>query len=252
MMSQSSHSRTGFELSEAVDHKLNLYALAAGAAGVGLLALAPPAEAKIVYTKTHRVIGLNHLYKLDLNHDGIADFLIQETQTGSTGFKVNRMAAKSRMANAVAGYANQSRGYALALKRGTPIGGRRNFVSRGRFGEEMAEVQQSDSVFYKYYGPWTNVANRYLGLKFKIHGTTHYGWARLTVVDRGFKLTGTLTGYAYETIPNKAIFAGSTKATEETKSLTLGHLAGGASAVSHWRVKQTVATHSLDKSSLFR
>jgi len=241
-MSQSSHPHTGFELPEALNHKLNLYALAAGAAGVGLLAVTPPTEAKIVYTKTHRVIGLNQVYKLDLNHDGIADFLIQETQTGSTGFKVNRLAAKSRMGNAVAGYANHSRGYASALKRGTPIGGRRQFVSRGRFGEELAEIQQSDSVFYKYYGPWTNVANRYLGLRFKIHGKTHYGWARLTVVDQGFRLTGTLTGYAYETIPNKAIVAGKTKGTEETESLTLGHLAGGAAAVSDWRVKQTLAT----------
>lgn len=232
-MRQSPRPAADFEFSESVNHKLNLYALAAGAAGVGLLALTPPAEAKIVYTKTHRVIGLNHVYKLDLNHDRIADFVIQETQTGSTGFKVNRLAAKSRMGNAVAGYANQSRGYASALQRGTPIGGRRNFVSRGRFGEEMAEIQQSDSVFYKYYGPWTNVANRYLGLKFKIHGKTHYGWARLTVVDQGFKLTGTLTGYAYETIPNKAIIAGNTKATEGPESLTLGHLAAGASAVSH-------------------
>ena len=30
-------------------------------------------------------------------------------------------------------------------------------------------------------GPWRNVTTRYLGLKFKINGKFHYGWARLSV-----------------------------------------------------------------------
>jgi hypothetical protein len=61
-------------LSEALHHHLNMYAIAAGAAGVGILALAQPAEGKIVYTPAHKnaVLGIN----LDLNHDGIADFRI--------------------------------------------------------------------------------------------------------------------------------------------------------------------------------
>lgn len=241
-MNQSRQPRIVSELSEAVNHKLNLYARAASAAGVGLLTLAQSAEAKIVYTRTHHVIGLHHPYKLDLNHDGITDFLVQETQSGSMGFKVNKLAAKEPPGNAVEGYANSSRRYGSALKRGASIGGRQHFVSGGRFGQEMAEVQQSDSVFYKYYGPWTNVTNGYLGLKFKIHGKTHYGWARLTVVDQGFRLTGTLTGYAYETIANKSIIAGNTKGIDGVQPASLGHLARGASSVSAWRVKRTAAT----------
>jgi hypothetical protein len=110
----------------------------------------------------------------------------------------------------------------------------------------MADVQQSDTVFYKYYGKWTYVRNGYLGLKFKIHGKTHYGWARLGVIHDGFKLTGTLTGYAYETIANKAIVAGDTKGKDrdkdEVQPVSLGHLARGASAVSAWRLEQIAAT----------
>jgi hypothetical protein len=42
-------------LSESIYHQLNLYALAAGAAGAGLLTLLPSAEGKIVYTpQTYR------------------------------------------------------------------------------------------------------------------------------------------------------------------------------------------------------
>jgi len=237
-MKQYPEPRPVSQLSEAVNHKLTLYALAASSAGVGLLALPQPAQAKVVYTKTHQVIGLHHPYKLDLNQDGTTDFLIQETQAGSMGFKVNDLAVRERMGNAVEGYANSSRRYASALKRGAPIGGRQRFVSGGRFGQQMAEVQQSDTVFYKYYGPWTNVTNGYLGLKFKIDGKTHYGWARLSVVHQGFKLTGTLTGYAYETIANKAIVAGKTNGRDAVQPASLGHLAHGASAISAWRVVQ--------------
>ena len=48
-------------------------------------------------------------------------------------------------------------------------------------------------------------------LKFKIKGKIHYGWARLSVDNFVNDITATLTGYAYETIPNKPIIAGRTK-----------------------------------------
>jgi hypothetical protein len=68
--------RTPANLSESRHQQLNMYALAAGAAGVGVLALVQSVEAKIVYTPAHRVIGPDSKYLLDLNHDGIPDFTI--------------------------------------------------------------------------------------------------------------------------------------------------------------------------------
>jgi hypothetical protein len=76
LMKRSFRPRKTANLPDSVVHRLNLYALAASAAGVGVLALAQSAEAKIVYTKTHVVIGTNNIYELDLNHDGLADFKI--------------------------------------------------------------------------------------------------------------------------------------------------------------------------------
>ena len=87
----------------------------------------------------------------------------------------------------------------------------------------------------------SNVSNRYLGLKFTINGKTHYGWARLNVsfqINQGRgTLKATLTGYAYETIPNKAIVAGRTKGPDVVtlEPASLGHLARGASAIPAWR-----------------
>src|SRR5689334_6169667 len=66
--------KTFVNLSEPISRQLNMYALAASAAGVGVLALSQASDAKIVYTKTHRVIKLDQHYDIDLNHDGIADF----------------------------------------------------------------------------------------------------------------------------------------------------------------------------------
>jgi len=58
------------------------------------------------------------------------------------------------------------------------------------------------------------VKNRYLGLKFVIHGKVHYGWARLSVAlghHRQYNdVSGTLTGYAYETIAGQGVTTGQT------------------------------------------
>jgi hypothetical protein len=68
--------RTPCILSDSIHHQLNMYALAATAAGIGMLALARPAEAKVIYTKTHLVIAGAEHYYLDLNHDKVTDFTL--------------------------------------------------------------------------------------------------------------------------------------------------------------------------------
>ena len=87
-----------------------------------------------------------------------------------------------------------------------------------------------------YVGNWfPNVTNRCLALTvfvFFVKGKKHYGWARVSVqaTQHPFTVTGTLTGYACETIPNKPIKAGQTHDGDEA---TLGRLAQGASVVSN-------------------
>jgi hypothetical protein len=77
-------------------------------------------------------------------------------------------------------------------------------------------------------GQWYNVKHHYLGLRFRIKGELHYGWARLSVIDKYPRYYAVLTGYAYETIPNKAIIAGKTHGPDViAKHATLGELALG-------------------------
>jgi len=54
---------------------------------------------------------------------------------------------------------------------------------RVRFPARTISYVHWDVDFGYYYGHWTNVKDRYLGLKFKINGKFHYGWALAAAVS---------------------------------------------------------------------
>jgi hypothetical protein len=209
-------------LSQSVHDRLNIYALAASAAGVSLLALAPPSEAEIIYTKAYHVIPKGGHYNLDLNHDGKTDFSFVDRFNCTEDFCPNALLVNPTGENGVEGRQGFLQEWAYALPQGAHIGPGHPFS-----GQVMAS---SDAG---YLGSWVNVTNRYLGFKFKIRGATHYGWARLDVSVIGGIVVGTLTGYAYETIPNMPIIAGKTKGRDvitvqwDSAPVTLGRLAAG-------------------------
>jgi hypothetical protein len=219
-----SRPRTPANLSESIHRQLNMYALAASAAGVGLLALTQSAEAKIIYTPAHRVIGKNGSYPLALNHK-LTDFNIvnsnctQGSRCNSDTYAQLTVAEASFpwAGNAVLG-TNGGQYLAAALKAGAHISGARRFIRGAAMVSQCRGICNFSHSGTRTVGPWRNVTNRYLGLKFKINGKFHYGWARLNVkVLKGqFKIIATLTGYAYETIPGKGIIAGQTKGTDDS------------------------------------
>jgi hypothetical protein len=224
--------RTPSKLSDSVHHQLNMYALAASAAGVGVLALPRPAEGKVVYTPAHHVIVRNSHYFLDLNHDGIADFEISQLTGCSTDF--------CRAYLYVPGLPISGGNYvegrikilhsAYALKLGSRIGPKKPFQGWNMYNRTFSPGTAGNCL-----GSWANVKNRYLGFKFLIKGKTHFGWARLNVSCSGSPArVGLLTGYAYETIPNKPIVAGKTKGADVirvTEPASLGRLAQGSAGL---------------------
>ena len=220
-------SRQSSKLSESLHRQLNSYAVAASAAGVSMLALAQPGEAKIVYTPAHQKITNFHL---DLNHDGVTDFLLSATSRFSMATAIFALyVSPLDRQNEVWREGN----YATALPAGARI--EAGFPRGGRV--MIHNTYTINNASTKFNGPWANsgkgIGNRYLGLKFLINGKTHFGWARFKVVPghSGY-MNCTLTGYAYETIPNKAIIAGKTQGNEDA---TLGRLAQGASGLSALR-----------------
>ena len=80
-----------------------MYALAAGAAGVGVLTLGQLSEAKIIYTAVHEVIGPKHQYNLDLNHDKVTDFSIQNAYACGQDWCGDHLSAIPAAGNGVAG-----------------------------------------------------------------------------------------------------------------------------------------------------
>jgi hypothetical protein len=236
--------RTPSRISESLHQRLNSYALAASAAGVGVLALASPVEGKIVYTRAHKSITPNHTIPLDLNHDGIIDFAIHFSL--STGNAVLRLGASNSSNEVIASYTGSFGTFgAAALHAGSSISSSSNFrTERAGLMVGLEGTRGGEGGYYSF-GHWRNVRNRYLGLKFLVKGKTHYGWARLNVNSHAYGkghliITGTLTGYAYETIPNKPIIAGKTHGLDviTVHDATLGHLARGASAIPAWRQQQ--------------
>ena len=205
-----------------LEHGLTAYALAASAAGVGMLVLAQRADAKVIYTPAHVSIRGDSLpYWLDLNHDGIADFKLRNWLARGASSSWNSVSVASPMKgkNGVEAARGKFRTYADALVQGISIGSKPPFDS---FAMMIASGNQ---------GPWYKVTNSYLGLKFQIKGKYHYGWARLKVQGRYDRIVATLTGYAYETVPNKPIITGKTKGPDVVtiQSGSLGALAAGAS-----------------------
>jgi hypothetical protein len=243
------HSRTTAKLPELTNRYLNMYALAASAAGVGMLALAQPAAAKIVYTASNVKIGYGgvHAHHLDLNHDGIVDFSIFTTHRsylcGNRGRMIFGLFEKAAAGNGAVTKGKPT--LPAALPAGVLLGPAQRFFGGTGTMAYRRHGYGGGCDSNEERGNWRYANPRYLGLSFKISGRTHYGWARLIVTRKlleGF--TATLTGYAYETIPKKSIKAGQTKGPDEDsaeessvtpKPATLGALALGAPGLTIWR-----------------
>jgi hypothetical protein len=195
-------------LDRRLEKKLIAYALAAGAAGVSVLACVPCAEAKVVFTNTWLPIAPNTARtNIDLDGNGVVDFVISN-HSGSVCtsgcrseiIKVLPQGSSNRV------WGNAS--YASALSSGVRVG------SGGKFqpghevmGKEGFAVSESGSL-YRSSGRWKQSTNRYLGVKFNIQGEVHYGWVRMDVTESDAGIYAAVSGYAYETLPNQAILTG--------------------------------------------
>jgi len=235
----SPRARQTVKLNARLDNNLAAYMIAAaGAAGVSIAAV-QPVEAKIVYTPKQITIAPRTAISLDLNNDGVNDFIISNWQYDQVSHLsiIHQASANGVMSK------YQKLGPAADLAFGVQIGPARFFEGVGSM---ATDGSQSGTVFFSG-GPWKNAHERYLGLKFSLNGETHYGWARMTVTAKG-GIAATLTGYAYETVPDKPISAGKTSGSSDASgdnpdealapsqgSATLGMLAGGAGNLTIWR-----------------
>jgi hypothetical protein len=174
---------------------------------------------------------------LDLNNDGVTDFTIENVLSSCSTYdhrmgvgpecsphQYEALFAQPEGPNLVLDDASS---FASALTAGKKIGAQDNFGVNAR----MEACSTQNGFLTDTLGPWRGtVTNHYLGLQFFIDGQAHYGWARLSTTRKQSTNCVTITvlsGYAYETIANRAIPAGKTSGTDGATG-SLGTLAKGA------------------------
>ena len=198
-------------LSKSLDQKLSAYALAAGAAGVAVIACAPAAEAAPVCKTLSTTLYRTMTYSFNPAHQAIAPFDLAQTfnEVSSLTFSIrNRLffTPNSRGANAVLA----TNGWPADLQSGAKIGPGGNFGKGSSYGLMFNYGPGSSATRSHHKGNLQFNATTYLGFKFLIAGRTHYGWLRLET-----KLSNNMTPYTYvqqygfETAPNTGILAGS-------------------------------------------
>jgi hypothetical protein len=260
-MSPTAHTKSHHNPSSGnLSREISLYSLTAAAAGVSLLALASPAESEVVITKRTIEIPVTEFGQpslgLSLVNNGVNDFYFRLASTFSGAS--THLELELDVANADAGRGIMATfqigayfSYASALKRGARIGPSANFLSAGQ-GEVLEVSFTTFSGGHRLVGKWGgDPKNRYLGVRFVIDGRIHFGWVRVAVTtDNVHGMTAKITGYAYETVPNKPILAGTAataiagvQAPEDVKyqgGPSLGMLAVGADGLQLWRREEAL------------
>jgi hypothetical protein len=237
------------KLDDSLERRLNSYALAATAAGIGLVALAQPADARIIYRKAHISMVANGTYFLDFLPPPLEEGVFKFQLKNSPGTKYAGYGAILAVNGSVVAYkpgggsvicpasrtvtGSGKTYYGSALKMGAPINAKAKFRHNGVLEKWCSNKTTSPS----YKGPWKNQTELYLGLRFKdLKNLDHYGWVRLNVSVDSKRIIGLITGYAYETIPNKGVYAGQQKIEKvydasKPQSASLGALAAGANGL---------------------
>ncbi|GLB48595.1 hypothetical protein [Neptunitalea lumnitzerae] len=162
------------------------------------------ASGQIEYTDVNPDFGGSEvIYELDLNNDNQVDFTV--VHTISSGENVLYFDTKSPGAEVMGEVYKISEkddyGFALGLDNGDVISYRQKTWLKGTDG-----ILLNSASCYSGFSNWCGVEDKYVGLRFKIDGNVHYGWARLDVSLSGAKWV--IKDYAYNTEPNASIRAG--------------------------------------------
>jgi hypothetical protein len=219
------------QLNGKLDARLLTYAVAATAAGVGIVAQTQPAEAEVVAHPANITVPYNGgVVQFDINGDGQMDFGLSwgsekgpkhraRRQTCSSNcpppFSSEMKAIPEQAANEIwqtgqkAGFFGSEIYCAAALAPGRRVGPSAAFKGPGA--RAMYWVYENVISGGRGACPWNFDATRYLGVEFlDVKGNLHYGWVRVSIAY-STDTTLTITGYAYESVPNKAITTGVTE-----------------------------------------
>jgi hypothetical protein len=247
---QNSTRRQQQRLRSTLENRLRSYSRAAQgssraiAAAMASLLIGPQlSESQIVYTPLNEpLIGGQGLFvhPIDFNHDGTPELVIAQYgvdcyRSSGTFSLGTRLYAFAYASVQLLDIKEHFRTFALAEKLGKLIGPSDAFQPYFARMAYESFIRHNSSVGHNYKGGrWLPSTDRYLGVKFVLGRETHYGWVRISVKTPAL---GIITGYAYESTPNKPIKAGfktyadaGSAGSDDSESvpLTLGILATGS------------------------
>ncbi len=189
------------------------------------------ANAQIVYTDLNPNIVLSCTfnnpcsgdYSLDLNNDGINDFVLSARKKfvgcGACGSliyvsteadsAVISSTSTSWIADATGGYPvntliDSSLGWTNAIH---------TLVTKRVHCVPCTSSPGSHLSYPPASGPWLNVYGKYLGLKIQVGADFYYGWIKLALAIAQNTVSINIMEYAYNSTPNQPILAGQTVAT---------------------------------------
>lgn len=188
-----------------LNNKLKSYSAMAGT----LVAAANTANAQIVYTDItpDTTVNTGGAYDLDLDNDGNVDFQFQLQHgtymygTFAIPYDLGMLAPEPGTGNAI-----DTLGGAVAHNLNDPIGSSLLWVDDAAASYQI--LGAAIPLLSYAYGNFLGQSDKYLGLRFKIAGNDHYGWARLDMDASATSFV--IKDYAYDATAGNSIPAGAT------------------------------------------
>jgi hypothetical protein len=188
----------------------------------------PPPDSKIIYTDVNPDLAIllaSNSFNLDLNNDGIVDFVINKFSRSTACVSRNDPRYNSSDYFCISIEPSDTSNAIMTDDGSLPLSLNDSSAIQAdslweNYGLLLLFATGRATSCFPVTGAgsyWLNVSDKYLGLKFITGNNTYYGWARLSssyTLSNGYTVTAgqlILKDYAYNSIPNQQIIAGQTK-----------------------------------------